>query len=72
MDLIYEGTNPSNQEYVEFCVKRIFKVEELRAINKIKRDKNSRLGMHPLSSSYIQEFKLGAAKPPHSNHLDTK
>ena len=41
VDLIYEGTNPSNQVYDEIN----FKVEELRVMNMIKRDKNSSLGM---------------------------
>ena len=43
VDLIYEGTNPSNQVYDEIN----FKMEELRVMNKIKRDKNSSLGMYP-------------------------
>ena len=38
----------------------------------IKRDKHSSFGMLPLNSPYIQEFKLGDAKPPHSNHLIPK
>ena len=41
VDLIYEDTNPSNQVYDEIN----FKMEELRVMNKIKRDKNSSLGM---------------------------
>ena len=67
-----KALTPLIKFYDEFCVKRNFKVEELRVINKIKRDKNSSLGMHTLSSPYIQEFKFGDAKPPHSNHLDIK
>ena len=67
-----ETLTPLIKFYDELCVKRTFKVEELRVMNKTKRDKNSSLGMLPLSSPYIQEFKLGDAKPPHSNHLDTK
>ena len=30
------------------------------------------LGMLPLSLPSIQEFKLGDAKPPQANHLDTE
>ena len=66
-----KALTPLIKFYDEFCVKN-FQVEELRVMNKIKRDKNSSLGMHPLSSPYIQEFKLGDAKPPHSNNLGTK
>ena len=67
-----KSLTPLMKFYDKFCVKRNFKMEELRAMNKIKRDKNSSLEMHPLSSPYIQEFELGYAKPPHTNHLDTK
>ena len=67
-----ETLTPLIKFYDELCVKRIFKVEELRVINKDQEGQTFKLGDVTLSSPYIQEFKLGDAKPPHSNHLDTK
>ena len=50
-----------------------FQVEELRVINKDQEGQTLKLGdVTPKLTLHIQEFKLGDAKPPHSNHLDTK
>ena len=56
-DLIYGDTNPSNQVLWWVMCEENFQVEELRVINK---DQEG------------QTLKLGDAKPPHSNHLDTE
>ena len=49
-----------------------FQVEELRVINKDQEGQTLKLGNVTPKLTYIQEFKLGEAKPPQSNHLDTE
>ena len=67
-----KALTPLIKFYDELCVKRTFKVEELRVINKYQEGQKLKLGDVTTKFTLIQEFKLGDAKPPHSNHLDTK
>ena len=72
-----ETLTPLIKFYDEFCVKRIFQVEELRVINKDQEgqplkleDVTPKLTLH-ISNKY-KNSSLGIPKPPHSNHLDNK
>ena len=71
-----ETLTPLIKFYVEFCVKRIFQVEELRVMNKDQEgqplklgDVTPRLTQHISNKTRIQAWGCQAT---HSNHLDNK